>query len=88
MEEAGRTSCDLFKPVHRQPVKPLHEALSFYDLIPFDKGPVRQQLVWEVAVEQYRRFRLQVLQEGQARAELVDEEGIGSEGRELAIAIN
>lgn len=38
-----------------------------------------------MAVEQDGRPRLEELQEGQPRAELVDEEGIGPQGRELAV---
>ena len=41
-----------------------------------------------MAVEQDRRLRRKVLQEGQARAELVDEECIGLEGGELAVAVD
>lgn len=41
-----------------------------------------------MAVEQYGRLGLQVLQEWQARAQLVDEEGIGSDGGEFAVSVD
>lgn len=40
-----------------------------------------------MAVEEYGRPRLEVLQEGQPRTQLVNKEGIGPEGGELAISI-